>query len=490
MRPLLGFVLLHVLFLGTGWAVLRALGLVPAARDPLAVLAALGPALVVGICVLVPVELVLLVLGVPLTPVTVLLVAVVCMAAARVVEGRRTRRDSPSDPVQQRPRLSLTRAQGVGVAVAVGYFLVGGWALAGLPTVLDDARIWSLKGLTLTYHHTLVADIFQTQGQAGGHPVYPLLQPALEALLFQSMGSAQLRFMHTELWLVFGSALWTAGYLLLRQHPATTRRPLWLIGPVLLALTPAIITNLAMGDADVTGSVLLALGTLSLGIYLESNDRRFVALAAVVLTAAASTKDEELVAVVLILLAAGVVDLARRGRFPRESLLQRIQTWGPAVAYAAVLVLPWRLWTHAHHLSDNVEPPLPRALEPSYLLGRSHELNATAAAMLHQALSEFGWLPAIFIVACGIALMTRRARTTACFYLAATILSILALLWLYTTTNVPLSFLIPTSMSRTVDVFMLPCAMATGHLIAQLTNAVVRDDVQNAPEVEVNQRTA
>jgi hypothetical protein len=476
MRPLIGFVLLHVLFLGTGWAVLRALALVPAARDPLAVLAALGPALLVGICGVVPVELVLLVLGVPLTPVIALLVAVICVTAARVAESRRTRQGSPSDPVLQRPRPSPTRTQCAGIAAAAVYFLVGGWALAGLPTVLDDARIWSLKGLTLTYHHTLVADIFETQGQAGGHPVYPLLQPALEALLFQSMGSAQLRFMHTELWLVFGSALWMAGYLLLRQHPVTTRRPLWLISPVLLALTPAIITNLAMGDADVTGSVLLAVGTLALGLYLESNDGRFVALAAVVLAAAASTKDEELLAAVLILLAAATVDLVRRRRSTRDGLRRWILTWGPAAVYAAVLILPWRLWTRAHHLTDSVEPPLPRALKPSYLLGRSHELNQTAAAMLHQALSEFGWLPAIFIVACGAALMTRRARTTACFYLTATILSVLALLWLYTATDVPLSFLIPTSMNRTVDVFMLPCALATGHLIAQLTNAVARHD--------------
>jgi hypothetical protein len=480
MRPLLGFLFLHLLFFGTGWAVLRAFTLLPPSREPLAVLGALGPALLIGVCVLVPVELILLVLGVPLTPVVALVVAIVSSVAASIAGKHRTGQASPSDPGQPRSRRSLSRTQLVGVGVAAIYFLVGGWALGGLPTVLDDARIWSLRGLTLTYHHTLVADIFQIQGQAGGHPVYPLLQPGLEALLFQSMGSAQLRFMHTELWLVFACALWTAGYLLLRQHPATTRRPLWLIGPVLLALTPAIITNVAMGDADVTGSVMLAVGTLALGLYLESDDRRFIALAAVVLTAAANTKDEELLAVILILLTAGAADLARHGQLTRERLFRWTLTWGSAAAYAAILILPWRLWTRAHHLTDSVEPPLPRALEPSYVFGRSHELNQTAAAMLHQALNEFGWLPAIFIVACGAALLTRATRTTACFYLTATILSVLALLWLYTTTNVPLSFLIPTSMSRTVDVFMLPCAMATGHLIAQLTNTVPGQDLNAA----------
>jgi hypothetical protein len=134
----------------------------------------------------------------------------------------------------------------------------------------------------------------------------------------------------------------------------------------------------------------------------------------------------------------------------------------------AALMVPWRLWTRAHHLTDSVQPPLPHALSPAFILHRTHQLNQTTAAMLHQILSEFGWLFAIFILACAAGLRTRGARVTARFYLASIALSIIALVWLYTTTSVPLSFLIPTSMNRTVDVFMIPCAMATAHLIAQL----------------------
>jgi RsiW-degrading membrane proteinase PrsW (M82 family) len=91
--------------------------------------------------------------------------------------------------------------------------------------------------------------------------------------------------------------------------------------------------------------------------------------------------------------------------------------------------------------------------------------------MLTQTLNEFGWLAAVFLVACAVCLITDNARRPACFYLLSFVLIIAALLWLYTTTPEPLSFLIPTSMNRTVDVFMVLAALATSHLIAALMQA-------------------
>jgi hypothetical protein len=88
--------------------------------------------------------------------------------------------------------------------------------------------------------------------------------------------------------------------------------------------------------------------------------------------------------------------------------------------------------------------------------------------MVGQVSGEYSWLLAIFLVAVGAGLWTRTVRRVALFYLAVIALSIASLLWLYGTTRLPLSFLIPTSMGRTVDVFMVPCAMATAHLLAEL----------------------
>ncbi len=468
MRPLLGFVLLHGLFVIAGWSILRGLGVTSARPSRVQATAGIGPAMLLGVCVLVPIQAVLLVLGVALLPAITVVLTLTVVIGAELMSRRRLTADDRVRSDALGGRGADRRAWAALAVLAAAYVAFGVWALAGLPTVLDDARIWSLKGLTLTYHHALVADIFQNQGQAGGHPIYPLFQPALEALVFQAMGSAQLRFVPAELWVLFIAAVWTSAWLIARRLCTTSQRPYWLTAIALLALTPAVITNLAMGYADVTASVLLAVGTVSLGLYLSSQDRRLLAIAAIALAAAANTKDEELLASILTLAAAAAIDLGHR-HSPPSDLYRRARSWIYAAAYLAVLVLPWRLWTHEHHLTDSVQPPIPQALSPAFILHRPHQLNQTAAAMLHQTLSEYGWLFAIFLLAAAAGLRARTTRRIAAFYLTSTVLSIISLLWLYTTTRTPLSFLIPTSLNRTVDVFMLPCAMATAHLIAHLS---------------------
>jgi hypothetical protein len=189
-------------------------------------------------------------------------------------------------------------------------------------------------------------------------------------------------------------------------------------------------------------------------------------LAAVLLAAAASTKDEDLIASVLVLATGGIASMAKRadGRLRAVSLRQ----FGSAALCFGVLVVPWRLWVRAHHLSDSVQPPLPHALSPAYILGRTHELHQAATAMITQTLAQWGWLAALFLATCVVCMITRTARRVTAYYLVSFAAVVIALLWLYTTTNVSLAFLLPTSMGRTVDVFMLLAGVATAHLIAAL----------------------
>jgi hypothetical protein len=226
--------------------------------------------------------------------------------------------------------------------------------LAPLPTIGDDARIWSLKGLTLTYYHHLQPEIFQNQAQAGGHPIYPLFQPGLEATLFQWMGSAELRLFHTELWLILGAAIWTAAYLIARSVRFAIDRPVWLAALALLALTPAVVLNVSMGYADITASVLLGVGALSLALWLDGAELGHLCLAAVLLAAAANGKDEDLTATIFVLIAAAcVVIVGLRERSTSVWLRERALPLAGAALYLAVLVLPWRIWTSAHHLTDS-----------------------------------------------------------------------------------------------------------------------------------------
>jgi hypothetical protein len=306
--------------------------------------------------------------------------------------------------------------------------------------------------------------------------VYPLLQPALEAIVSQSMGSPQLRLFHTELWLLLGAVIWTAAYLLARRRRDGAEWPLWSVALALLALTPAVVVNISMGYADITASALLASGVLALGLWVEGREIGHIAIAGLFLAAAANGKDEDLLATVLVIVAVALIVLSElRHAEARGWLRTRGLPLLGALAFVLALVLPWRAWTAAHHLTEGVEPSLPGALGPAYLSGRSHQFTLSATAMLTQTLGEYGWLAAVFLVACLICLVIAIHRPVAAFYLLTFLLLVAAMLWLYTTTRIPLSFLIPTSMNRTVDVFMVPAALSTAHLIALLAQAPSRD---------------
>jgi uncharacterized membrane protein SpoIIM required for sporulation len=85
------------------------------------------------------------------------------------------------------------------------------------------------------------------------------------------------------------------------------------------------------------------------------------------------------------------------------------------------------------------------------------------------ALGEWGWAAAIFVALCAFSIATRTSRRLTAFYLISFVAIAVAMLWLYGTTPVSLSLLIPRSMSRTVNVFMVLAAFASAHLLSTLT---------------------
>jgi hypothetical protein len=304
------------------------------------------------------------------------------------------------------------------------------------------------------------------------HPVYPLLQPILESTLFAAMGGPQLRLFHAELWIVFASGVWTAGYLISRSIPQPARRrPFWMAILGLLALTPAAVGNLVIGDADVTVAMLLALGTLSIGLWFDLGSNGFLALAAILLAAAANTKDEGFLASAIVL---GISALALAVRWRRRSAgparRRAALPFAGATLYFIAVVAPWRIWVSAHHLSDTVTPPLPRALSPAYLLDRGSRIHQTAHAMV-SALGGWSLFAALFICAVLITVAYRYKARLAIYYLACVAGVALMLFWLYTATRLSLAFLLPTSVDRTVDLFMIPAGLATAHLTARLASA-------------------
>src|ERR1035437_5931042 len=265
-----------------------------------------GPALLTGTSLVVMLLIALLVIGAPLTLGTI---ALVSLAVAGAGFGVVRLRSAPASPVSRATGRSsnAVRLRRGAIAVAGVYVVLGAYALARAPTRSDDARIWSLKGLTLIYYDSLRPEIFLNPATGLAHPVYPLFQPVLEAVLGRAMGQPELR-------LVLAAAIWTVGYLIWWRCSRPLREQVGLALLAMLAITPAVVSNIWSGYADATGAVLLATGAVAVGLWMDGKKSGHLWLGTILLAAAANTKDEDTIGGVLVLLAASVVLAARNDR--------------------------------------------------------------------------------------------------------------------------------------------------------------------------------
>ncbi|MDQ6835414.1 MAG: hypothetical protein M3016_04430 [Actinomycetota bacterium] len=462
MREVAGFILLALVPALCGFATLRALGL--ARAGPWGFLLAFGPSMLTGTAVVVLALVVLLVLAIPFTLVTAIVVAVTAgLIAFGLGVARRRGADAAQEAVRRRQPLAW-----MGATVTAAYVLYGALALGGLSTVQDDARIWSFKGVTLTYYDSLRPEVFLNPATMRAHHLYPLFQPILEALMNRAMGRLELRFFHAELWLLLIATAWTAAHLLWWRWRRPALEQAGVVALVALITIPAVLTAIGTGYADITGSMLVGVGALAVGLWLDGAERGNLWLGVLLLAAGASTKDEDLVAAGLVLVALAVALLVGRAGTLRRLDLGRMRPWLMAAVLFGVLIAPWRLWAAAHGVSDSVAPPLPHALSPVFLLDRWPQFKATAQAMAGLVLGNWGWLSSVFLALCTLAFISASARRLAGFYLLSFTLLVASLLWLYATTPVSLGFLIPTSASRTIDVFMMLTPFASAHLISRL----------------------
>lgn len=163
----------------------------------------------------------------------------------------------------------------------------------------------------------------------------------------------------------------------------------------------------------------------------------------------------------LVLLALGVMIAVRGDRSRLRGSAGGCGTW-------VILVAPWRVWTAAHSLTDPVQPPLPHALNPVFIIDRWSHLQSAATAIADQVVTTWSWQVSIFLAVCALALVSGTAARLAGFYLLSVGLLIASLLWLYATTSTSLAFLIPTSVYRTIDVFTVLTLFASAHILTRL----------------------
>jgi hypothetical protein len=426
-----------------GMGILRAFGVVrrgSAARW----VAAAGLAYLCGVAGVMLVSILVLVLGGPFDLKTF---AVVCavLALALLLElpdGRRFLTLPRLSAVRDAPlerKLAVATLAAFGVVAIVGLFSVGNW-----PVDLYDAwNLWTRKAQLLFVRPHIPLEVFKSAayysgGNAPGnvHPDYPLLLPMLEAIHLRGLGRLDVRQVHEVFWLLLIAFVWAGGFLASRISRAAVWSVL-LCGAALFASAP-----LLWAYADVPTALFLGTGVLSLGLWLEFGARSDLAVASLLLGGAAGIKNEGLLGAVAALAVGLFVVLSRR---QRERVRELVVA---ALAFAAIGVIPWRLWLSAHGLKGDL--PLGKGIDPGFLVDRFDRVWPSMGALHDQLINHES--VAIF-AAIGIALAIVRLRgparsPVAAFYLATGVLYYFALVWAYWISPLPLRFHLQTSVSR------------------------------------------
>jgi hypothetical protein len=453
----LGWIMVHALYVIAGAALLSALGVLR--TDPRGLLWAIGPAYVAGLALVTLVFIVLLVIGIPLVLPTLIVVPLV-LAGGLGYLGLRRRGTAialpRALPFTSRGERALVLGLG---ALLVLYLLFAGTSMKDLPTNWDPAHMWYLRGSALYHFGGLNNDVFQNTALfAPFHMDYPLLQPAWQAAISHGIGQESVRWFHVEQWGLFAAALWTAAWLLAPGRRAV----IWL--PALLAIAVAGGTPNAptQGNADLTVAIFVALGGLALGIWLERRNGAHLVLGALFLAAAANSKKEGQIFAAVLAVAVVVVLLAQRQWRP-------LRSFAYAIAGAVALIVPWLAFVSLNSLPSNDTVPLHTLLSNGYLTGRLFRLGIATDGVLGQLADVNNWVWAVPILAAvGLAsLAARRLRPLAAYYLIASTLMVLALLWIYWTGSWPdVAIYLNVTVDRTTTSVALLAALAASHLAA------------------------
>jgi hypothetical protein len=455
MRALLGPIVAHGALLAAGFGVLRLLGVVPSLRSRRA-LAAAGLAYLIGIAATLGLCLIVLVAGGPFTLPVVLIVA--ALLASPLVWWRRAPVGGASAPESVARGLERYAVAAMIVALCalalVALLTVGDRPLAMIGA--DTWNQWMRKALLLFYSPHLPSAIFsfsgdlQHQPHYNINPSYPLLLPMLYATHLRALGRPDPDSAHIVVLLLAIAFVWAGAFIASRVTAAIV----W--APVLAAATLLTITQLLTGYADIPLGYYLALGTLQLGIWLQSRRRADLAVATLLLLGAAGTKDEGTVEALIVLGAALAVTFGRRAGV-RDVL-------AAAAALIAIGVLPWRLWVTAHNLQT--ENPLGRVADPVYLVNHITAARQ-ATGVLAGRLTSLQSVTAFALIAlamAAVAIFEPGRRPLGTFYLAAGFGYFIALVWSFWTSILPVSFLAQASAPRIVMPLGLLGVAAVLHL--------------------------
>ena len=338
-------------------------------------------------------------------------------------------------PVWTRARWPVLAAAGALTALLVEF--ARAFAVAPLDRY-DAWAIWALKGHALYAFGWADAAVFAGSEYRFANLDYPLLLPSIEALDFHAMGAFDTRLLHLQFLLLLVAALAALGTVLAGQV-----RPL-LLWAVLgaIALAPAVFDQLLTAYADLPLALVFAVGVAAAARWLLTDERWALALATLCFAGALLTKNEGTL----------FVAAAFLGLF--AAAYSRWRALAVAIAVDVALLLPWKLYVRAHHLSD-INYDLGDSLHP-------HKLGVGPIAFRtlgEQMLDPRQWslLAPIFLVVLAIAAL-RGERALALFAGVTILLSWLGLSWIYVISHFEYSTYLGSTKRRVVASVVLAAA--------------------------------
>jgi hypothetical protein len=339
-----------------------------------------------------------------------------------------------------------------GMAALVALAIDFGRAFRVAPLNRYDAwAIWALKGHALYAYGWADPAVFAGASYRFANLDYPLLLPSVEAVDFRAMGAFDTRLIHVQ-FLLFLVATLLALFALLRDRVPPV--VLWL-SLFAIALAPAVFDQLLTAYADLPLALVFGVGVGAAGRWVISNERWPLALAAFCFAGALLTKNEGSLFVFAVFLGLFTVARSRRRQL--------------AVAAAAdiLLLLPWRIYVHSHHLHD-INYSLADSFDYDRLHGRLGVGPIAFRTLAGQMLDPQHWglLMPIFAALLVAALLTG-ARALPLFALVWVVVAWLGVSWIYVISRFEYSSYLDSTKERVIASIVVGSAALTPLLASE-----------------------
>jgi hypothetical protein len=319
----------------------------------------------------------------------------------------------------------------------------------------DAWAIWALKGHALYAFGWADPAVFAGASYRFSNLDYPLLLPSLEAVGFRAMGAFDTRLLHIQFLLLLVASLAALFGVLRDRVPPVV---LWLT-LLALALAPALFGQLLTAYADLPLALVFGVGVAAAGRWVITNERWALALATFCFAGTLLLKNEGSLFVLSIFIAL-LVAAHRRWR----ALLL-------AAAVDLLVLLPWRIFVHAHGLRD-INYSLGDSFDYEHINGRLGVGPIAFKTLAEQMLDprQWGLLVPIFVVLV-VAAFVVGARALPVFALVWAVLAWVGLSWIYVISHFEYSSYLDSTKSRVVASVVLAAAA----LIPLLASASGRD---------------